>query len=132
VSADENKALVHRYFEAMSSGDSMLPDLLADDVSWWVPPSSPLGGLHEGKAAVLQLMAGGIDLYDNTTPMRIQIDAMIAEGDWVAVQATMDARTAKGEDYHNYYHFAFRVEAGKIREVKEHVDTFYAHQKLFA
>ncbi len=77
-------------------------------------------------------MAGGIDLYDNTTPMRIQIDAMIAEGDWVAVQATMDARTAKGEDYHNYYHFAFRVEAGKIREVKEHVDTFYAHQKLFA
>ena len=56
---------------------------------------------------------------------------MIAEGPRVAVQLVIDARTARGEPYHNHYHFAFEVRDGRIRAVREYVDTLYVQQKLF-
>ena len=130
MGTEETKALVRRYFDAMKAGSPALPELLADDVSWWVPPSSPLGGLHEGKPKVLALMAQGVGLYDG--PLAITIESLIAEGDRAAVQLVIDGRTAKGAPYHNAYHFAFRVRDGKICAVREYVDTLYAQQTLFA
>ena len=132
MGASESKALVERYFAAMTSGDPGLPDLLTDDVVWWVPESSPLGGAHEGKAAVLKLMSGGVDLYDPNTPMQLEIEQMVADEEWVAVQLVLRARTAKGEDYRNHYHFAFRIRGEQICQVKEYLDTLYAQEKLFS
>lgn len=131
VSAADNKRLVRRYFDAMRSGDPELPDLLSADVTWWAPPSSELGGLHAGKQAVLGLMASGTGLYDLSHPLEVSIEQIIAEDDWVSVQLTLEARTARGENYKNHYHFAFRVSGGRICEVREHLDTLYAQQKLF-
>jgi len=131
VSAADDKRLVRRFFDAMRSGDPGLPDLLHDDVTWWAPPSSALGGLHAGRPAVLALMASGVGLYDTRHPMNVEIERMIAEDQWVSVQLTLAARTARGEDYRNHYHFAFRVQDGLICEVREHLDTLYAQQKLF-
>ncbi len=130
--SEANKELVRRYLRAMSSGDPALPDLLTDDVTWWVPPSSPLGGLKEGKPAVLAFMGSGIGLYDATVPFGIEVEAMVADDEWVAVQMVMTARTAKGADYRNFYHWAFRVRDGRICAVKEYVDTLYAQRMLFA
>lgn len=129
--SEANKQLIRRYLRAMSSGDPALPDLLADDVSWWVPPSSPLGGLREGKASVLALMASGVGLYDAGTPFAIEVEAMVAEGEWDAVQMVLEARTAKGKPYRNFYHWAFRVRDGRICAAKEYVDTLYAQRTLF-
>jgi ketosteroid isomerase-like protein len=131
MSSEASKALVRDYLAKMSSGDPRLPDLLADDVTWWVPQSSPLAGLHEGKQAVLALMGSGIDLYDATTPMRVEIEELVAEGDSVCVQTVIEAKTAQGAPYRNHYHFAFRVRDGQIVAVKEYVDTLYAQRKLF-
>ncbi len=132
MSAADNKRLVRRYFDAVRAGDPGLGDLLADDVTWWVPPSSPLGGLHSGKPAVLEMMSSGTGLYDAEHPMELAIERILAEDDWVSVELTLDARTAAGETYRNHYHFAFRVVDGCIREVREHLDTLYAQQKLFS
>ena len=129
--SEANKELVRRYLRAMSSGDTSLPDLLTDDVTWWVPPSSPLGGLRRGKPAVLELMGSGIGLYDTREPFGIETEAIVSEGDWVAVQVVMTARTAKGMPYRNFYHWAFRVRDGRICAVKEYVDTLYAQRMLF-
>ncbi len=129
--SEANKQLVQRYLRAMSAGDPALPDLLTEDVTWWVPPSSPLGGLREGKAMVLELMASGVGLYDLSVPFEIEVEAVVADGEWVAVQMVMAARTAKGAAYRNYYHFAFRIRAGRICAVKEYVDTLYAQRMLF-
>ena len=132
MSGAESKAVVQRYFEALRSGDPGLPDLLADGVTWWVPEASPLGGTHAGKEAVLELMGSGTDLYDPAVPLDVTIQSIIAEGDRVAVQLVIDARTAKGEPYHNHYHFAFEVRDGRILAVREYVDTLYVQQKLFS
>jgi hypothetical protein len=129
--AEANKAVVRRYLAALRSGDPSLPDCLTDDVTWWVPPSSPLGGLREGKAAVLGLMASGVGLYDAGVPFEIEVEAMTAEQDRVAVELTMRARTARGEPYRNHYHFAFRLRGARICAVKEYLDTLYAQRLLF-
>jgi uncharacterized protein len=129
--SEANKELVWRALRAMIAGDPSLPELLTDDVTWWVPPSSPLGGLREGKAAVLALMASGVGLYDASVPFRIEVEAMVADEEWVAVQMVMTARTARGADYRNHYHWAFRVRGGRICAVKEYVDTLYAQRMLF-
>jgi hypothetical protein len=127
-----SKALVERYFAALRAGDPALPELLSDDVTWWVPESSPLGGIHQGKDAVLALMGSGTDLYDASVPLEITIQSLIAEASRVAVQLVIDARTAKGEPYRNHYHFAFEVRGGRIHAVREYLDTLYAEQKLFS
>jgi ketosteroid isomerase-like protein len=131
VDAAANKQIVARFFDAMSRGDPALPALLHDDACWWVPPGANLGGLYEGKQRVLELMASGVGLYDTSTPMRVEIEQIVAEGDWVCVQLVLEARTARGEDYRNHYHFAFRLRDGRIALVKEYVDTLYADRKLF-
>ncbi len=131
MSTERSKDVVRRYFDAIRHGDPELPDLLTDDVTWWVPPSSPLGGLHRGKDAVLRLMASGVDLYDTSTPMEVAFESMIAEGDRVSVELRLSSRTARGEDYENHYHFAFGIRDGRICEVREHLDTLYAERVLF-
>ena len=131
MSTQANKALVQDYFDKMSSGDPTISELLTEDVTWWVPQSSPLAGLHEGRQAVLTLMGSGGDLYDADAPMRVTLEEMVAEGDAVCVQTVISATTARGEPYHNHYHFFFRVRDGRIAAVKEYVDTLYVQKMLF-
>ncbi len=131
MSTEANKDLIRDYFAKMSSGDPSIPDLLAEDITWWVPQSSPLAGLHEGKDAVLTLMGSGVELYDASTPMEVEIEEIVAEGECVCVQTVINAKTASGEPYRNQYHFAFRVRDGRIAAVKEYVDTLYAQRLLF-
>jgi len=131
MSAEANKALIREYFERVGRGDPNVADLIAEDATWWVPPASPLGGLYEGKARVLELMGSGVDLYDPGAPMQIQVEEMVAEGEWVCVQLVIQATTAKGEDYRNHYHFAFRLRDAQIVAAKEYVDTLYAQRMLF-
>ena len=126
---EENKALVREYFRRMQAGEATVADLMADDVSWWVPQSSELGGTHRGKAAVLALMAKGVDLYQ--LPLSVIVEEMVAERDSVCVQLSIEAKTAAGRPYRNDYHFAFRVRDGRIAAVREYVDTKYASELLF-
>jgi ketosteroid isomerase-like protein len=126
---EQNKAIVREYFRRIESGDAKITDLLSDDVTWWVPQSSALGGTHSGKAAVLALMGQGVDLYQ--PPLHVVVEEMIAERDWVCAQVVIEAKTAAGLPYRNDYHFAFRVRDGQIVAVREYVDTQYAAEKLF-
>ena len=129
--ASANKDLVRDYFRRVSAGDPDVHEMLSPDITWWVPQSSPLGGTHEGKEAVLALMGSGVDLYDADTPMEIEIEQLVAEGDTVCAQLVISATTASGEPYRNHYHFVFRIRDGGIVAVKEYVDTLYVQEKLF-
>jgi ketosteroid isomerase-like protein len=132
LNGEANKRVIREYFEKMAAGSPEVPDLFTDDVTWWVPQSSALGGTYEGRDAVLGLMGSGVDLYDTSVPLQIDVEEMVAEGDQVCVQLVIRARTAAGEDYENHYHFAFRLRGGKICAVKEYVDTLYAERMLFS
>lgn len=124
---DANKALVREYFERLQSGDPTFPDLLADDVAWWVPPGSDMSGTYEGKDAVMAFIGSGVGYYDAASPMHVDIEQVVAEGEWVAVQFVLRATTAAKRPYRNHYHFAFRIRDGRIVLVKEYLDTKIAH-----
>jgi ketosteroid isomerase-like protein len=130
LGSQENKVLVQEYFEKMRAGDPGLPELLHEDIEWWVPQGSRMGGTARGKAAVLELMGSAVGLYDPAIPLQITLEQFVAEGDWVCVQFVIDAKTARGADYHNDYHFAFQIRDGRIVRVKEYVDTAYANAML--
>ena len=126
-----NRELVEHYFDCVANGDPEVAALFAENAVWVAPQSSPMGGRHEGKEAVLTLMGGGIDLYDSSHPMEIRREAIASEGEHVFVEMTMEARTGQGEAYLNHYVFVFRIRDGLILEVHEHLDTLYAQRKLF-
>ncbi len=129
----ENKQVIRDYFDALAKSD--YPTALgffADDITWWVLPSSPLAGNYVGKDAVLELFGKGTGLYDASVPLQPQLTGVVAEGDKVACEVVITGRTAKGKDYKNHYHFLFEVKNGKITGAKEYVDTLYAQQTLFA
>ena len=52
---------------------------------------------------------------------------VVAEEGRVACEFTLEATTARGRAYRNEYHFVFEVDAGRIRAVREYLDTHYAH-----
>lgn len=129
----ESKQVIRSYFDALGKGD--YPTALgyfADDITWWVLPSSPLAGSYVGKDAVLELFGKGTGLYDASVPLQPELVGMVAEDDKVAAEVVISGRTAKGHDYRNHYHFLFEVRGGKIRGAKEYVDTLYAQRTLFA
>lgn len=128
---EKNRRIVARYFELMRSGSPEIEGLFADEACWVAPQSSPVGRRHEGKAAVLALMASGVSLYDVSRPMELAIEAMAAAGERVFVEMTITATTRSGERYRNHYVFVFRLQDEKIVEVREHVDTLYAQRLLF-
>ncbi len=131
MSATDTKRRIEEYFRKVQSGDPSTPDAFAEDIRWWVPPGSDMAGTYEGKAAVLAMFAKGVGLYSQTDPMRIHVETLVAEGEAVSAQVIIEAKTARGKDYRNHYHFAFVLRDGLIASVKEYVDTQYAHDVLF-
>jgi ketosteroid isomerase-like protein len=55
----------------------------------------------------------------------------VVDGDRAVVEWTSRARTPHGERYANFCIGAFTVRDGKIRSVREYVDTAYAQRVLF-
>lgn len=132
MSLEQNKQVVREFLEQMPSGKPEFYALMTEDVTWWVPQGVPLGGLYEGKTGVHKFLTEGVDLYDPSVPITATVLHVVAEGDRVAAQTSVTARTIKGVQYDNQYHWAFRLRDGKVCEVREYVDTKYAWDTLFA
>jgi ketosteroid isomerase-like protein len=128
--SERNKQIVQSYFESLAKGDGRAIEWLADDVRWWVPQGSSLGGSYQGKPAVLELMGRGVDLYSPDVPMRIDVQSLVAEGDRVCAEVEITAVTHDDRPYCNQYHFALRLRDDRIVEVKEYVDTRYVYDML--
>lgn len=131
VTSEDNKKLVCTYFDAVNRGDGKtVLSLLADDITWWIPAGHPLAGSYVGKPSLFAMWEKAGELFSKTDPMKVEIERMTAEGDFVAIEATVTTKTAKGQDYVNHYHFLFEFQGGKVQRVKEHLDTAYAYKAL--
>lgn len=122
----ENKRIVTEFVEAMrNSNVDKLKTMITPDFSWWIigkPEYLATAGEHDTDYFLnffkgTELFPDGADFKTTT---------MIAEGNKVAAEAEFKARTAMGTDYENYYHFLFEIEHGKIKRMKEYMDTYHA------
>jgi steroid delta-isomerase-like uncharacterized protein len=83
MSAEENKALVRRFYEEIDKGNlDAMDDLVAEDYLDHSPP--PFPGFVPGREGLKQAFR----LFWDATPGRHQIEDQIAEGDKVVTRLT--------------------------------------------
>ncbi len=118
----EAKLIVRSYFDRAMAGDPDLGELFADDAYWGVPESSPLGGIHRGREAILNMLEKAFGLYDTET-MKIELLELFGEGDRACVRFELDSQTVKGRHWCGDYVAIFHVVDDKIQGVREYFDT---------
>jgi ketosteroid isomerase-like protein len=133
MSTEENKALARRFFERYDANDiEDALDTLADDATWWIagkPATLAAAGVHDKAqiAGVFHRMArrlkGGL---------RMSVKSSIAEGDRVALEVVSHGQLENGRVYENEYHTLMTIRDGKIREVREYLDTQHVFLTWFA
>lgn len=125
---DHQRLSVTRFLHAMASRDaSTLTEVLEPAVVWHVPPSTmpEFRGPHLGIAKVLALVTGAGGSLFVEGSQSIEILSLLVDGEQAAARFRMTGRTLSGLDYDNLYVFFFRLEAGRIIEVWENLDTGY-------
>ena len=135
-----NKAVVRKFLEAMPERDlTAIGECLAKDVvQHYQRPTnqnddgSRSASFLQGRDSILaEIRTHYYRLYRPGT-IRVTIEGMVAEGDFVAARFILAATTtARGEPYENFYHFLYRCSGGLIVEYWEYVDTRYAAAMLF-
>lgn len=123
MGAAENKQTMERVFVELAKGNGTpFIDAWADDISWTLIGSTKWSGTYHGKRAVLQELMGPLftnfaDRYTNTA------QCMIADGDYVVVECRGRVATKSGQPYNNTYCWVCRFADGKVKEVREYLDT---------
>jgi ketosteroid isomerase-like protein len=119
----ENKQAIRKAFDEIATGNSRpFVELLADDATWTVKGQTPWSRTYRGKAAILTELLGELrarlaDRY------RATAERILADGDYVVVQARGHAITRHGVPYDNEYCFVYRMANGRIRDITEYLDT---------
>jgi uncharacterized protein len=135
MSAQANKKLIQDIFAAAGNPDpaardrSLFVASLADDARWVVTGQYSWSRTFTGKASILSDLHGHVRslLVD---PARTIAERFIADGDSVVVEARGNNLTRTGVRYDNEYCLVFRLENGKIREIREYCDSVLTEKAL--
>ncbi len=130
MSVETNKEMVKSTWQAFVRGDlkSAFANM-SDEVSWLIPGNlKNLSGLRKGKTAILEFARNAAKIFPNG--LQTQINRVYGDGDTVIMELTNRGKLANGKDYENEYCFVFEIESGKIRRVREYVDTQKANELM--
>ena len=130
----DSKAVLRRYVAAVEAGEAdLLREIFAEDATWTLAADDlPISGTWKGRDRILgDFLAGALSRYEPGS-VDLEITAMIGEGDTVVLQWTSRARTRAGREYENDCIGVFTVRDGRIRHVREYMDTRYAGRVAFA
>ena len=121
------KAVVLEFLGHMSGGTiediEKAGAMFADDAEFWIIGSLPMSGMVTGREAIMEKrFRPGAQL---TVPgsKRLQVGMVVAEGQHVAIEWKSQRKVVDGPDYHNEFFGLFRVEDGKIKLLREYMDT---------
>jgi ketosteroid isomerase-like protein len=123
MGAAENKQFISNMFAELSkgNGDAFL-NALADDVSFTIIGSTKYSGTFKGKQELINKLLAPLNAQIEGG-MTIAPDNLIADGDFVAMQARGKALSKNGRRYDNTYCHVFRFANGKVQQVTEYLDT---------
>jgi ketosteroid isomerase-like protein len=130
MSAAENKQLVSKiYTDAANRSGTTFVDNLADDVCWTVTGQYSWSRTFKGRDAVLNGLMGHFRSLFTERPRTVAHN-FIAEGDTVVVEAKGDNVTKTGVRYDNDYCMVWRIENGKVKEIREYCDSALVERVL--
>lgn len=133
MSAEQNKEIVSKYwlnFCTLNAQEAF--DLLADGATWHVMGSAGVaesGVVSKDVFIGMMLQSGGARHPDRKANsvfpdgLELTLVSIIAEGDRVVLEGDSQSTVADGTNYNNHYSIHFRIEDGKIAEVREYMDT---------
>ncbi|MCA6106475.1 nuclear transport factor 2 family protein [Bradyrhizobium cenepequi] len=135
MSAADNKKLMQQIFAAAGNPDPAARDRalftasLAEDATWTVTGQYSWSRTFKGKQSILN------DLHGHVRSLlaeraRTVAHRFIADGDHVVVEAKGDNVTKQGVRYDNDYCLVFRLEDGKIKEIREYCDSVLTEKAL--
>jgi ketosteroid isomerase-like protein len=135
MSAAANKQLMQEIFAAAANPDPAVRDRvlfvasLADDAQWVVTEQYSWSRTFAGKQSILN------DLHGHVRSLLVErartvAHRFIADGDYVVVEAKGNNLTKTGVRYDNDYCLVFRLEDGKIREIREYCDSVLTEKAL--
>jgi ketosteroid isomerase-like protein len=123
MGAVENKRFISKMFVELSKGNTeAFLGSIADDVRYTIIDTTKYSGTFNGKQELISKLL---------SPLTAQLEGgiavtpanLIADGDYVAMQAHGKARSKNGRSYNNTYCHVFRIANGKVQEVTEYLDT---------
>ena len=130
MSTEANKKLVQQvYADSASRSGTTFADHLADDASWVVTGQYSWSHEFKGRDAIQNGLMGHFRSFFAERPRSVAFN-FIAEGDYVVVEARGDNVTRAGLRYDNQYCMVFRIENGKIRQIKEYCDSTLVERVL--
>lgn len=130
MSAEANKKLIQQIFtDSASRSGTTFVDHLADDAVWVQTGQCSWSGSFTGKDAITNGLFAHLRALLADRPRTLAFN-FIAEGDIVVVEAKGDNVTKSGERYDNEYCMVWRVENGRITQIKEYCDTALVERVL--
>ncbi len=95
---------------------------IADDVRYTIIGTTKYSGTFNGKQELINNLLGPLTAQLEGG-IAVTPDNLIADGDYVAMQAHGKAQSKNGRSYNNTYCHVFRIVNGKVHEVTEYLDT---------
>ena len=93
----------------------------AEQVEFWMPGSTPISGRWHDRAGFIAYAMKVWSYLE--VPVRLEVDGVIAAGEWVVTPCRGHGVTKRGEDYDNVYCLLWRVRDGLIVSFVEYCDT---------
>jgi ketosteroid isomerase-like protein len=122
MSAEQNRAVVLKFYETMAKQDfKAMFDLMADDATWTVagkPEQFAPAGVHS-KASRKHEFDNFVKFFKS---MAIDVISTTAEGDRVCIEFHSKNVTHTNRKYENEMLCLHRLRDGKIVNIYEHVD----------
>ena len=125
-----NKKLVQQVFtDSANRSGTTFADNLAEDATWVVTGQYSWSHEFRGREAIQNGLMGHFRSFFAERPRTVAFN-FIADGDYVAVEARGDNVTRAGMRYDNQYCLVFRIENGKIKQIKEYCDSTLVERVL--
>src|ERR1700737_739300 len=130
MSAAANKKLVQQVFaDSANRSGTTFADNLAEGATWVVTGQYSWSHEFRGREAIQNGLMGHVRSLFAERPRTVAFN-FIADGDYVAVEARGDNVTKTGLRYDNQYCLLFRIENGKIKQIKEYCDSTLVERVL--
>jgi ketosteroid isomerase-like protein len=123
MSVEENIQVVKRFLVALGGRDKQgLLALSAEDIEWIIPGEAwPLAGTHRGHAGLETLLQKANETVETSYP---EPPEFIAQRDRVLVIGFAAGKIkATNRTFEDHWIFAITVRNGKVRNIREYVDT---------
>jgi ketosteroid isomerase-like protein len=127
--ADNRKLVQQIYADSASRSGTTFAENLAEDAVWVVTGQYSWSHQFKGRDAIQNGLMGHFRSFFAERPRTVAFN-FIAEGDHVVVEAKGDNVTKAGLRYDNQYCMVWRIEDGKIKQIKEYGDSALVERVL--